>query len=159
MKRFSILALIVAGLTMATISSCSKDDSSSNSGSTVDSRDLSIGTYIGTYTSVFAGQTNTDSTGFIITKGANNTISISEDGINIATSAVTSSGTNFKANIPAQTIKVFNETDSTEMTFNIIGNGNNHVSFESSSKRFTYSFKIVGGQVDGLVVETTGVKQ
>ncbi len=159
MKRFSILALIVAGLTMATISSCSKDDSSSNSGSTVDSRDLSIGTYIGTYTSVFSGQTNTDSTGFIITKGANNTISISEDGINIATSAVTSSGTNFKANIPAQTIKVFNETDSTEMTFNIIGNGNNHVSFESSSKRFTYSFKIVGGQVDGLVVETTGVKQ
>jgi hypothetical protein len=159
MKRFSILALIVTGLTMATISSCSKDDSSSSSVSTTDARDLSVGTYIGTFTSVIGGQTNTDSTSFIITKGANNTLSISEDGINIATSTVTATGTNFNANIPAQTLKVFDETDSTEMTFDIIGQGANHVSFESSSKRFTYSFKLVGGQLDGLVVTTTGVKQ
>ena len=56
MKRFSILALIVTGLTFATLSSCSKDDDSSNSSSTNDARDLSVGKYIGTFTTEIAGK-------------------------------------------------------------------------------------------------------
>jgi hypothetical protein len=82
-----------------------------------------------------------------------------EDGINILTGTIVTTGTNYKSSIPAQTIKTYDETDSTEMTFDIIGNGNDHVSFESSSKKFTYSFKLVGGQLDGLIVTTTGIKQ
>jgi hypothetical protein len=159
MKRFSILALIVTGLTIATLTSCSKDDSSSNSSSTADARDLSVGKYIGTFTTEIAGQTNSDSAVFDISKGANNTINILEDGINILTGTIVTTGTNYKSSIPAQTIKTYDETDSTEMTFDIIGNGNDHVSFESSSKKFTYSFKLVGGQLDGLIVTTTGIKQ
>jgi hypothetical protein len=159
MKRFSILALIVTGLTFATLTSCSKDDSSSTSTSTTDARDLSVGSYIGTSTTVIAGQTSSDSTGFVISKGANNTINILEDGINIFTGTIVTTGKDYKASMPAQTIKVYDETDSTEMTFDIIGNGNDPVSFESSSKRFTYSLKLVGGQLDGLIVTTTGIKQ
>ena len=159
MKRFSILALIVTGLTMATLTSCSKDDDSSNSSSTTDARDLSVGKYIGTFTTEIAGQTNSDSAVFDISKGANNTINILDDGIIIATGAFVATGAGYKASIPAQTIKTYDQTDSTEMTFNIIGNGNDHVSFENSSKKFTYSFKLVGGQLDGLIVTTTGIKQ
>jgi len=159
MKRFSILALIVTGLTMATLTSCSKDDSSSTSTTTTDARDLSLGTYIGTNTTVIAGQTSSDSTGFVISKGANNTINILEDGINIFTGTIVTTGKDYKASMPAQTIKVYDETDSTEMTFDIIGNGNDPVSFESSSKRFTYSLKLVGGLLDGMIVTTTGIKQ
>lgn len=157
MKRISILALIVTGLTMATISSCSKDESSTTT--TTDARDLSVGTYIGTFTSVIAGQTNSDSTMFVLSKSDNNTLNILEDGINIKTGSVIASGTNFKASIPAQSLKIIDETDSSEFNLDIVGNGTDHVTFESSSKKFTYSFKVVGGQLDGLVLTTTGVKK
>jgi hypothetical protein len=160
MKRISILALIVTGLTMATISSCSKDESSTTTTTTTtDARDLSVGTYIGTFTSVIAGQTNSDSTMFVLSKSDNNTLNILEDGINIKTGSVIASGTNFKASIPAQSLKIIDETDSSEFNLDIVGNGTDHVTFESSSKKFTYSFKVVGGQLDGLVLTTTGVKQ
>lgn len=158
MKRISILALIVTGLTMATISSCSKDESSTTTTTTTDARDLSVGTYIGTYTIVFDGQTITDSSGFVISKGPNNTISINDGGIDIASSPIITAGTSFKASIPSQTIKII-EDDSTETSFGVIGNGTDHISFESNSKSCTYSFKFIGDQLDGMIVTTTGVKQ
>ena len=80
------------------------------------------------------------------------------DGNNILTGTIVATGKDYKASLPAQTIKTI-DPDSTEMTFNIIGNGNDPVSFVSSSKRFTYSFKFVGGQLDGLIVTSTGIKQ
>lgn len=161
MKSIRIIAAIATGLVFSVLVGCSKEESSPSNSSTnnsTDARDLSVGNYTATYISTIGGETDSGATTFSILKGANNTINISEDGILIASGAIVTTGSNFKASIPAQTLVIYDE-DSSSFSANIVGNGNEHITFDATTKRLTYSYKVSDFGMGDVLFTSTGIKQ
>lgn len=156
MKTIKIIALVAATLPIGLISSCSKDESSSNTTTTTDARDLVVGSYSGIETSTDASDsTETDTVVFTITKGAGTSLIITEDGVSINTGAVVVSGKDLAGNIPTQTLTLGG------INFSIQGRGNNneHFGFMESTKAFTYDFKLNDGPFAGTEVMVLGFKK
>lgn len=152
MKRITIIALMVTGFTIGTLSSCKKDDTSSKTTTTTDARDLAVGTYSGMSTITFDGQTITDTTTLTVAKGINKTIVI--DG-NILTSDIVVTGNDFSGNIPTQ-----NVDDGNGGTYSIQGEGrsNEQFAFVASSKALAFEIRITGGALSGTRMSFFGTK-
>ncbi len=154
MKRITIIALMVTGFTIGTLSSCSKDETSSSSKTTTtDARDLAVGTYSGYSMVVFDGQTSSDTTSITVTKGPNKTLLING---NTVTSDVVVNGSDLSGNIPAQNIK-----DEDGNTTGIEGEGasNKQFSFVASSKTLFFSVKFTDGPLRTARLTFSGVKK
>ena len=156
MKRITLLAVIVAGLTIGTLSSCSKEETASNTTTTsTDSRDLAVGTYYGMTLGVIGTDSIVDSTSFTISKGSGNTVTILEDGVTITTGAIVVDGKDFSGNIPTQNIT----TDG--VTYSIQGQGTNNeqFAFDATLKGFAYDIRVTGGPMNGATITTYGYKR
>ena len=155
MKHFKLINLFAFWLTIGLISSCSKNESTPVTPAS-DVRDVAIGSYSGIQTITDTSDSTTiDTIVFTISKGAGNSLNITEDGVTISTSPVLNVGKDLSGNIPLQTITA----DGFSFKIQGAGNNNEHFGFLESAKVFTYDFQVNDGPITGYKVTVFGSKK
>jgi hypothetical protein len=155
--KYAILTIPIALMfIMMSMISCSKDDTSNKTLET-DVRDLAVGTYKGLSSLIDTTGTSVSdtTTTFILAKGADNTLIITEDGTTITTGAILVSGNNFEGNIPNQSIT----EDGVTFTIQGRGNNNEHFGFQEVQKVFFYNIEIMDGPFKGYKYDVFATKK